>query len=521
MVQLKDLLERGYFPRELPPPFTTQSFAAAAIDASGALVQALATGKPDHAELCIHNMVRSGGLRRHLGVPNPVPFARLCQFISAEWSRLQLAAQRSTYSLTSPVVSPGPRAIVGKLGLGDRTAKRVELRAQARCVLRCDVSRFYPSIYTHSLPWGIEGKNHVKQQWAASNLVAVWSNELDRLARNQNDRQTVGIPIGPDPSLLLAECLLSAVDEELAAKHPSLRGIRFIDDYEVALRERGEAERVVSDLQAILSRYELALNPSKTRIIDLPDTLEEPWASQLRVIVFRDAGVTGQRHDLTAYFDRVFAFSAADRHADVIKFAVARLNSLDVMPDNWPLFERILCQCVSVEPACLPQVCEQLVHYLGQGMVVDGPLWTAALNQVVVDQLPLAQASEALWALWLLKVLKLKMTAQAEKCVDTCEDDPVALMALGLASAGLADVTSFSRLHTFAEPAELYGRHWLLCYEGNKQGWLMPPSGTQPFAGSAAFALLAANGASFFDINAVPESPRRNVPIAGGGGGGY
>lgn len=520
MVQLKDLLERGYFPKELPPPFTTQLFAAAAVDAAGALDQALATGRQGHAELCIHNMVRSGGLRRHLGIPNPVPFARLCQFIAAEWSRLLPAAQRSPYSLTSPVVSPGPRAIVGKQGLGDRTAKRVELRAHARCVLRCDVSRFYPSIYTHSLPWGIEGKDYVKQHWAANNLGAVWSNNLDKLARNQNDQQTVGIPIGPDPSLVLAECLLSAVDEDLAAKHPSLKGIRFIDDYEFALRERGEAERVISDLQAILSRYELALNPSKTRIIDLPDTLEEPWASQLRVFVFRGAGIRGQLNDLIAYFDRAFSFSAADRHADVIKFAVARLNTLDVVPDNWPVFQRLLCQCVSIEPACLPQVCEQLVHYRSQGMAIDGPLWTTALNQVVLDQLPLAQASEALWALWLMKVLGLTLVAQGEKCVDACEDDAVALMALGLASAGLADPKSFTRLHTFAEPAELHGRHWLLCYEGNKQGWLRPPSGAQPFAGSAACAFLASKGTSFFDTKAVPETPRRHIPVAGGGGGG-
>lgn len=520
MARLKDLLQRGYFPRELPPPFTTESFAAGVVSASGTLDAALAVGKPDHAELCIHNMVRSGGLRRHLGIPNPVPFSRLCEFIGAEWALLQPAAHRSPYSLTSPVVSPGPRAIVGKQGLGDRTSKRVELRAQARCVLRCDVSRFYTSIYTHSLPWGIEGKDFVKAQWAAQNMSAVWSNDLDKFARNLNDRQTVGIPIGPDASLLLAECLLSAVDQELAAQHPSLKGIRFIDDYEFALRDRGEAERVVSDLQAILSRYELALNPSKTRIIDLPDTLEEPWASQLRVFVFRDAGVKGQRNDLTAYFDRVFTFSAADRHADVIKYAIPRLNSLNVAPENWPVFQRLLCQCVSVEPACLPQVCEQLVHYLSTDVSIDAPLWMTVLNRVVTEQLPLAQASEALWALWLLKVLDLKLQPKAESCVDACEDDSVALMALGLASVGLADPKSFKRLHNFAEPAELVGRHWLLCYEGNKQGWLTPPSGAAPFASSGAFAFLHSRGVSFFDINAVPPSPRRNILLAGGGGGG-
>ncbi|MGE3966456.1 MAG: hypothetical protein AB7I09_20335, partial [Planctomycetota bacterium] len=214
------------------------------------------------------------------------------------------------------------------------------------------------------------------------------------------------------------------------------------------------------------------------------------------------------------------AFSAADRHADVIKYAVPRLNSVDVHPDNWLFLQRLLCQCVSVEPACLPQVCEQLVHYKSQGMKIDVPLWTAALNQVVVDQLPLAQASEALWALWLMKVFSLKLNTQGERCVDACEDDAVALMALGLASAKLANPNSFNRLHTFAEPSELYSRHWLLCYEGNKRGWLKPPSGALPFARSTAFDFLAKKGVSFFDVNAVPPAPRRHVPGGGGGGGG-
>ncbi len=121
--------------------------------------------------------------------------------------------------------------------------KRVELRSLGRFVLRTDVNRFYPSIYTHSLPWAIEGKPKVKAAKAADNLNSLWSNKLDLHTRNVNDQQTMGVPIGPDTSLLLAEVILAAVDEELAQEIPGLRGIRFIDDYEFAVNQRSEADR--------------------------------------------------------------------------------------------------------------------------------------------------------------------------------------------------------------------------------------------------------------------------------------
>ena len=58
----------------------------------------------------------------------------------------------------------------------------------------------------------------------------------------------------------------------------------------------------------MLNEFELALNPTKTAIVELPDNFDAEWASRIRIFVFRDAGLTGQRNDLTAYFDMVFEF---------------------------------------------------------------------------------------------------------------------------------------------------------------------------------------------------------------------
>lgn len=519
MLTLKNLLSKGYFPRELPPAFTTGGFAKAAVGPKGGLVSGLTSG-PHFAEMCVHNMVRSGGLRRHLGLPNPVHFARLAEFVVKNWTQLQQSASRSPFSLTKPDATNAMRAISGEHDLAARTLKRVELRSRGRFVLRADINRFYPSIYTHSIPWAIHEKSNVKQAKAADDLKSLWSNNLDFHARNLNDQQTMGLPIGPDTSLLMAEVVLAAVDEELAQEIPGLRGIRFIDDYEFAVSQRSDAERVASVLQSILSKYELALNQAKTRVVELPETIEPLWTSRLRTFFFRDAGVTGQRNDLMAYFDNVFVLAKAEPDEVIFKYAIPRLNTVVVAEENWPVLQNLLSQCAQVEPACLPQICEQVLYYKDLGRPVDGTLWRDGLNHIVSERLPLGQASEALWALWLLKQLGLQMTESSEQAVDNCEDSAVALMGLGMASQGLANLAAFMRLHTFAEPSEMFGRQWLLCYEGNKQGLITPPSGTDAIGVHAPFNFLRNKDVSFFDVNAAPMTPRRHEAGSGGGSGG-
>lgn len=521
MPTLNQLLTRGYFPRELPPAFTTSALANAVTSANGTLINQFSTGSPNKSEMCVHNMVRSGGLRRHLGIPNPVHYSRLCSYVAQNWTALQLSAQRSPFSLTQPVDTGTDRAISGSHNFSARTMRRAELRASGRFLLHADINRFYPSTYTHSVPWAIHGKEVVKQAMAANALNTLWSDRLDFHARNINDQQTVGIPIGTDTSLLLAECILAAVDEELMTAFPGLRGIRFIDDYEFVVNQRSEAEQVVSTLQSVLSRYELALNPWKTEIIELPHPIEPLWTSRLRTFMFREAGTRGQRTDLTAYFDNAFELARVAPTEGVLKYAIPRLNAVDVMGDNWQIFQYLLSQCVRGEPACLSQVCDQIFYYTTiEGRTIDISLWTACLEHTILERLPLGQASEALWALWMMKHLGIPMSCAVEAAVDACEDSPVALMGLSLAHAGLGNPASFTRLHTFAEPSELFGRHWLLCYEGNKQGWLTPPSGVSAFAAQPKFEFLRNQNVSFFNINAQPRFTLRHIPGSGGGGGG-
>ncbi|MFZ2627558.1 MAG: hypothetical protein WAX67_01605 [Rugosibacter sp.] len=71
---LSIILARGYFSKELPPPFNTKSFGAFA-DTAPAVLHLGITKKGSKSNLttlpAIHNQARSGTLRRKLAISVP------------------------------------------------------------------------------------------------------------------------------------------------------------------------------------------------------------------------------------------------------------------------------------------------------------------------------------------------------------------------------------------------------------------------------------------------------------------
>lgn len=522
-LQLHDLLAKGYFPKELPPPFTTLDYANALATPGIAVPPSFSVGQPIYSQQCNHNLVRTGGLRRHLGIPNPVHFYRLASHVVTNWTALHTCAHLSPFSLSKPVDSKPDRAISPEHDLNVGTLRRAELRSRARFILKADISRFFPSIYTHSIPWAIMGKVAAKTAHASGTLRGTWQDSIDVHSQRLNNNQTIGIPIGPDTSRLLAEVILGLIDHELVAKFKRLKGLRFIDDYEIATATRSEAEEISSHLQHLLSQYELAFNPTKTRIVELPVELEHLWTSRIRVFVFRVAGVTGQKNDLTAYFDMVFDLFRHFPEEGLLKYAIARLNGVDINQTNWPLLEHIYNQCLLADPACIPQICDQVTHYMNEQYPMNRSLWLDTLNRIVYEQLPLGHASEAAWAMWLMKIINIKLHAKSAKVVGACEDSIAGLMGLGLAAIGLADAAHLSGLHRYSAPAGLFEDQWLLCYQGNLMRWLGPAGRRSNLSTKPGFSHLETHNVSFFDINVTSPQPVRTAsggPYIGGGGGG-
>jgi hypothetical protein len=520
-LQLIHLLQKGYFPIELPPPFNTTSFGLATTNRPTHVIS-LANTAPKSSPSCAHNLVRAGGLRRNLSIPNPKHFYKLAFHVVTYWNNIEVAANKSKYSLSKPIISQSDRAILPQFSLGEKPQKIALLRSKAKYILKADIARFFPSIYTHCIPWALLGKNNAKQMHANSTLRQTWQDKFDVYSRNIMNNQTVGIPIGTDISRIIAEIILGEIDSQLEKKFNKLKGIRFIDDYEFALESYAEAENVLSYLQSLLNEYELALNPTKTKIVQLPALIEPIWISRLRTYNFRDSNDVAQKSDLIAYFDLVFDFINKSPDEGIMKYSIARLRHEDIKKSNWELYESLLLNCSLNEPACLPQICEQLTYYQSKLYKINKTNWGEVLNKIIADKVPLGHSSEAAWAMWIIRILNIRLSSKCAKIISQSDDSIVTLMGIGLSILGLTEKKYFSQLRIYENKSYLYEPQWLLCYQLNYMNYFTVNARALNLSADRFYNYLEQNNVSFFDINTTVSIPVRKrgavFPLYSSGG---
>ena len=154
----------------------------------------------------------------------------------------------------------------------------------SRYQVRADISSCFPTIYTHSIPWALHGRNRAK----GNRSLLLPGNLLDTVSQNVRDGQTNGLLIGPHASNVLSEVVLTRIDDALTKK--GLRFVRHIDDYVYYAAEYSYAEEFIRELSTHLREYELSLNEKKTRVVPMPVPLEEDWVRELQLMSLPTTG---------------------------------------------------------------------------------------------------------------------------------------------------------------------------------------------------------------------------------------
>lgn len=503
-VGLKALLAHGYFPKELPPPFTTVAFAEA-MSSKRVPQSFFDTGKRSRA--CAHNSARVGSLRRRLSLPNPTNQFNVARVISENWDKLIKHIKGSPLSQSYPIKGEeSDRALIPFNR--ELVMVRAAQRASARFLLYADIVRCYPSIYTHSIPWALHTKNVAKK----NHSIKLLGNALDLWVRNGQDGQTLGIPIGPDTSLVIAEIVLAAVDKELLKRLDNGRGMRFYDDYELTFPDRASAETALNELQEVLSEYELALSSEKTKLSELPALLENEWVTRLREFAFREAS-SAQRTDLISYFDAAYALVSKFPDKTVLAYAIGRLKTLDVHPDNSQLLQQLMLQAVIAEPGTFSSVLSILMEAKDEGSGIEEDTLSEVIQNQILQHAPKGHGSEVAWAIWAAIAFKVPIGKLAAGSISGSSDCVVALIALDARERGLISGKFDTKAWEVVMTADdLYSPSWLLAYEASLHGWLKAPGGY--VSNDSRFGYLEVKQVRFYDseglgseLSALPDEP--------------
>ena len=149
-------------------------------------------------------------------------------------------------------------------------------------LLKTDIAQFYPSIYTHSVPWAFHGRDQSKGDRKPESKN-VFFNELDYHLRNCQDAQTHGLFIGPDAARIISELILAAVDRRFteATEGQILGAVRYVDDYHIGVDSEADADSVLAVLNDELNKFELSTNDTKTKVIPTSLPSSDLWPSEL------------------------------------------------------------------------------------------------------------------------------------------------------------------------------------------------------------------------------------------------
>lgn len=460
-----DLLQRGYFPIQLPPGFTTSSFSDRRAEYEGRWPTQVPATMAER-----FSVPRSSYYRRNTAILNPIGFYHLARRVSKYWQQINQHYEKSTSSRSIPLEGGSLRAI--KLTkFSELQEDKVTSSSGFRFALVTDISSFFPTIYTHSIPWALHGKAAAKENRGMSDEF--FGNWLDTRCRSTQDGQTIGLPIGPDTSHIIAETIGVAIDVEIAASLGAKpAGFRYVDDFYLFFNARSDAERALAAVVKAAAIYELQINPGKTRIVEVQDIVEDSWkfsVKKLRIGPKRRA----QRNDLHHYFEALLSLEKRFKDESIVKYGLKQLSSMIVKRSNWDVLEAYLYKCGYGFPNTIQVIAHFLTTYKFHGYAIDHTAVTRFCNNLLLSGAASDHHGEVAWLLWISKELGVVLTDEAVLEVSKMGSPACTLILLDLHDTGLAPKeipAEYLEPHANAEALE--GPSWLLAYEAGRRRWL-------------------------------------------------
>lgn len=162
---------------------------------------------------------------------------------------------------------------------------------------RFDISKCFPSVYTHSISWAVKGKMRAKEEMHLKEMA--FEDKFDAIMQRANHLETHGLVIGPEVSRIFAEIILQRIDCDIVeqslkcgfevGRHYEIR--RFVDDYFLFYNDPKVFAGVFSKIENILEKYKFYIKPSKTQSYSRPFILDQVIAKKKI------------KHIVSSYFD--------------------------------------------------------------------------------------------------------------------------------------------------------------------------------------------------------------------------
>jgi hypothetical protein len=527
------LLSKGYFPKELPPVFTTSDFgthSTSILDEWESKGVFKTKSSKDYAKVGGKKFRGKSGFsripnadpeviskpkrlyeRRNIHITHPVPQALLAREIATNWPTIQKWLSRQTYSEDEIIVSEKyPRAIKG-INFQLHRAKIGFIEATADWLVKTDITRFYPSIYTHSISWAAYGKENVKKDLKL--YEGSLADRLDVIVRSCNRNQTVGIPIGPETSRILAEIISSRIDFDFLTHAKSTlndgKGLdirtvdRLQDDWNVGTKTLERAEYILSIITKCYREFGLEINGAKTSVTHIMKSEESIWKSEISAFLSHRIGsLRGSR--LFEFFALCLRLQLESPSAPVLNYSLSIIEGQQFSSDDINTVETFLLKAAAVSPISLDRICRIILNIDHETGSLSKTRLTKRFVELAERHIENGSIYEVIWLLYTVR--GLKQPFHSKKIIEFSENaqsSALRLVLLDMDQLGLcvkAPPKSTWEAEISADRC-LQDWTWLYAYEACRKGWLNAPSG---FLNSPFLSPMNSRDIVFYD-------PKRNV----------
>lgn len=405
------LLGKGFFPETLPPCFDGFD-----------LRRAFRGIVPDIRErryqkrsgiLIPYNGTKHDGSRRRFSTANPVQYFHVCEFISSNWKKINKKISGSPYVVSQPRPAPeGADRPILIPSLSNLTTEASRKLKYSPIIVRTDISQFFPSIYTHSVPWVAHGKEKSKAD-QNSKSKEITFNSLDFYIQHCQNSETRGVAVGPDAFRIVAEFIGSEIDRMLMGKASEhiIGGARHVDDFFIGVKSEEGARIVLSALREVLAEFHLQVNDSKTKITDGLEPLNELWAQDLRTEAANLNIWSKKSDDFTRLIIRSTELSKIHSSDSPLKIAVRSLDDARAYTsDNiWSDVEPYLQRICFAHSHCIDYIFLLVVKRSSRNKKIDTEGWSSVAHSLIKRHSVFGHDHEVVWSLWFLIVSKMKI----------------------------------------------------------------------------------------------------------------
>jgi len=237
--------------------------------------------------------------------------------------------------------------------------KSIQLALDYNNITHIDLTNCYGSIYTHSIPWAIHGKDECK---ANLNLnrdqrIYMFGDDIDDLIRSASYGQTNGIPQGSILMDFIAEIVLNYLDSEIYKELSNIecKIIRYRDDYRVFTHNEIDSLKVLKIISEVTAKQGLKLNEKKTKISNeiIKDSLKPDKWKYIDCLDCKNKRQRFQKHLLLIY-NLSLEFPNSGSVRKELLFFYKKLNKIRVLNEDILVLISIVTNIALKNPSTYP-----------------------------------------------------------------------------------------------------------------------------------------------------------------------